>query len=699
MKMAHRTLMGALSICFISLLFLHVSPPRPDEGMWTFDNPPLKLLKEKYGFEPTQQWLDHIRLASVRFNDGGSGSFVSAEGLALTNHHVARGQLQKMSTPEKDYVKDGFYANTQSEEIKCPDLELNVLQSMENVTDRIMKAASKTKTDNEANEARKSESAKIEKESLKKTGLRSDVISLYNGGEYWLYRYKKYTDVRLAFAPEAGAAFYGGDPDNFTYPRYDLDMAIFRVYENDKPLHPEHFLQWSEKGADEGELVFVSGNPGSTQRENTIAQLEFIRDNNFPMILKALKRRIGGLKEYSKQGKEEARQAASLIFGLENSLKAIQGEYQGLLDKNIMDKKRQEENNFRAKVNANPQWQKDYGDAWDAIAVAKKRHSEIAKPMFFNGVRGSRMMQFALQIVQYVTEMNKPDGERLPGYHDAQLESFKFNLFSPAPVYPKLEEFRLVDGLHETMDELGSNDPFITSLLNGKTPEDFAKELFAGTKMADPNFRKSLTEGGEKAVKKSTDPMIAAARIIDPIIRELRKTYEREVEGIETSAGEKVGKARFAVYGKSSYPDANFTLRLGYGKVTGYEMNGTVAPSKTTFYGLYDRANSFNMQPPFDLPQRYIDRKDKIDLTTPLNFVSSLDVVGGNSGSPIVNKKGELVGLVFDGNIESLVGAYVYDEEKNRTVGVHSQAMIEALRKLYDAIPLADELQGKRPTK
>lgn len=693
------TTVRAVIICSALFLFVQAFPPGPDEGMWTFDNPPLKLLKEKYGFEPTQQWLDHIRLASVRFNDGGSGSFVSADGLTLTNHHVARGQLQKMSTPEKDYVKDGFHAKSQSEEIACPDLELNVLQSMENVTDRITKAVSKAKTDNEALEARKAESAKIEGESLTSTGLRSEVISLYSGGEYWLYRYKKYTDVRLVFAPEAGIAFYGGDPDNFTYPRYDLDMAIFRVYENGNPVHPGQYLQWSEKGAEDGELVFVSGNPGSTERRSTIAQLEFMRDHNYPMILKSLKRRIACLKEYSRRGTEETRQAASLIFGLENSLKAFEGEYGGLLDKSIMEKKRRDEKDFRAKIKANPPWQKDFGGAWDQIAAAVKKNTEILKPMVFRGLRGSRMANLALQIVQYVVEVKKPDGQRLEGYHDAQLESFKFNLFSPAPVYPQLEEFRLTDGLHETIEQLGSSDPFIVKVLKGKTPEEFARGLFTGTKMADPAFRKSLVEGGEEAVRNSADPMIVAARTVDPIVREMRKTYEKGIESIESSAGEKLGKAGFAVYGKSSYPDANFTLRLGYGTVSGYRMNGTVAPPKTTFYGLYDRANSFDMKPPFDLPQRYIERKNRLDLKTPLDFVASLDIIGGNSGSPVVNRKGELVGLIFDGNIESLVGNYVYDIEKNRAVAVHSQAMIEALRALYDAGPLADELQGKGPAR
>jgi hypothetical protein len=685
---------SVLIIC-ISTLFFHASPPRPDEGMWTFDNPPIKLLKEKYGFEPTKEWLEHVRLSSVRFNDGGSGSFVSANGLALTNHHVARGQLQKMSTPEKDYVKDGFYAKTQEEEIKCPDLELNVLESMENVTDRIMKVVKKAKNDKEALELRKAEIAKIEKESLKKTGLRSDVISLYNGGEYWLYRYKKYTDVRLVFAPEAGIAFYGGDPDNFTYPRYDLDMAIFRVYENDKPIHPKHYLKWSEKGADDGELVFVSGNPGSTERQSTVAQLEFLRDYQYPLVLKTLKRRIAKLKEYSLRGKEETRQAASLIFGMENSVKADQGEYQGLLDKNVLDKKRKEENDFRGLIASKPEWQKEYGDAWDAIAQAKKKHAELLKPMFYRGLRGSRMAQLALMLVQYVAEIKKPDGERLDGFHDAQLESFKFNLFSPAPVYPQLEEFRLTDGLKETIEELGADDPFIKTILNDKSPEEFSKWVIGTTKMSDPEYRKKLVEGGQPMIDTCTDPLIITAKKVDPFVREIRKQFEDEVQSIESAAGEKIGKARFAVYGKSTYPDANFTLRLTYGQVKGYPMNGTIAPPKTTFYGLYDRYFSFNMQPPFDLPTRYLEKKDKIDLSTPLNFVATLDVVGGNSGSPVINKNGELVGLVFDGNIESLVGTYVYNEENNRTVSVHSQAMIEAIRKLYDAASLADELQGK----
>lgn len=673
--------------------FVLLGATLPDEGMWTFDNPPLKLLKERYGFEPTQEWLDHVRLASVRFNDGGSGSFVSPNGLVLTNHHVARGQLQKMSSPQKDYVKDGFYAKTAAEEMKCADLELNVLMSMEDVTKRVQSVVKTGMTDKAALEARKAEIAKIEKESLDATGLRSDVIALYQGGEYWLYRYKKYTDVRLVFAPEQQAAFYGGDPDNFTFPRHDIDMAIFRVYENDQPVESKNYLKWNAKGAADGELVFVSGHPGSTNRLHTVAMLEMQRDYSYPYRLQSYKRRLEILRRYSALGPEQARQAQGQIFGYENSLKAVTGEYNGLLDKNIFAKKQKEESDFRALVASKPEWKKEYGGAWDAIASAEKKYLTMLKPLRYRSLRGSSMASMALTITQFVTEVKKPDGERLEGFHDSQLESLKFRLFSPAPVYPQLEEMLLTDGLQESLDELGPNDPFIKTVLNGRAPAEVAKELISNTKMGDRNFRKSLVEGGEAAVAASIDPMVVLARKVDPMAREQRKWVEDNVQSIETAAGEKIGKARFAVYGKSAYPDATFTLRLSYGAVKGYAMNGTKAPSKTTLYGLYDRYYSFDMQAPFNVPPRFVERKDKLDLTTPVNFVTTNDIIGGNSGSPVINKNAELVGLVFDGNIESLVGRFVYNEENNRCVAVHTAVMIEALRKLYDAGPLADELE------
>jgi hypothetical protein len=690
--MRQRRVWILLSLAVWALLGISVS--LADEGMWTFDNPPLKLLKQRYGFEPTREWLDHLRLSSARFNDGGSGSFVSPHGLVLTNHHVAFGQLQKVSSAAKDYVKNGFYARTQAEELKCPDLEVNVLVGMEDVTARVRSAVKPGMTDEAALKARKAQIASIEKESLERTGLRSDVISLYQGGEYWLYRYKKYTDMRLVFAPEQQIAFFGGDPDNFTYPRYDIDFALFRVYENGKPVENHDYLKWNAKGAGDGELVFVSGNPGSTLRLQTMTQIETERDDNLPLVLKTLNQLLDAANQYAAQGPEQARQAANTIFGISNSLKAYEGRAQGLADKNLIDKMQKDETSFRGLVASNPAWQQAYGGAWDAIAQAEMKHRQTLKTYRFYLLRGSHLSAIALNIVQYVAELEKPDGERLEGYHDSELESLRFRLFSPAPIYPGFETAMLGGALQLSLEELGDSDPFIKAVLGGHTPAEAAKEAIEGTKLADPAFRKSLVEGGEAAVQASSDPMIVLARAIDPFDRQRIKAFEDYVESVETPAGEKIGQARFAVYGKSLYPDATFTLRLGYGAVKGYPMNGTQAPPMTTFYGLYDRAYSFGLEFPYNLPARYLERRTRLNLAGPLNFVNTCDIIGGNSGSPVVNRQGELVGLIFDGNIESLIGDFVYYGVNNRAVAVHSGAIIQVLREMYDAAPLADELEG-----
>lgn len=665
-----------------------------DEGMWTFDNPPIKQLQQKYNFTPTQQWLDHLRLSSVRLNDGGSGSFVSPHGLLLTNHHVALGQLQKNSSAEHDYVRDGFYAATPEEEMKSPDLEVDVLVSTENVTDRVNAAVKGAKTPEEEFSKRKAVIADIERESTDKTGLRSDVVTLYSGGEYWLYRYKKYTDVRLVFAVEQQTAFYGGDPDNFTYPRYDLDMALFRVYENGKPIDSKDYLQWNPKGAGDGELVFVSGNPGGTERLVTYSYLVNLRDNVLANIIELLKSRIAVLKDYAARGPEQSRQATTQIFGLENSRKVFEGRRDGLQDKNLMEKKRKEDEDFRGKVDANADWKKEYGTAWTMEEEALQKERPRIKEQFFRST-DSQLSALAVQIVTYVAEIKKPDGERLAGFHDSQLDSLKHRLFSPAPIYPEMEIARMSGALELDLKELGPDDPFLKGVLDGKSPKDAANYLVSGTKVADPAFRKSLIEGGQAAIDASSDPMIAMARRIDPIRREQIKWFEDNVQSVEQRAGELLGKARFAVYGKNTYPDATFTLRLSYGQVLGYPMNGTVAPYKTTFYGLYDRAASFDYKVPFDLPKRYLDGKDKLDLSTPFNFVTTNDIIGGNSGSPVVNRNGDIVGLIFDGNIESLVGDFVYDSYQNRAVAVHTGGMTEALKKLYGAQKLVDELLGQ----
>ncbi|MGD0783841.1 MAG: S46 family peptidase, partial [Candidatus Aminicenantales bacterium] len=434
---------------------------------------------------PTEPWLDHVRLSCVRLNDGGSGSFVSPHGLLLTNHHVARGQLQKNSTAERDYVQDGFYAATPEREMKSPDLEVNVLVALENVTDRVLAALKTAKTAEEEFAARKAVIADIERKSQQKTGLRSDVVTLYQGGEYWLYRYKKYTDVRLVFAPEQQIAFFGGDPDNFTYPRYDLDMALFRVYEDGKPVESKDYLKWNSKGAADNELVFVAGHPGSSSRLDTGAQLETERDVSEPNIIKLLKIRIAVLTRYSALGAEQARQAGSLIFRLENSRKAFEGRYKGLLDKAVMAKKQKEEAEFKALVTGNPQWNAAYAGAWDAIAAAEKKLASRTKERLFHAL-DSELGAIAMNIVQYVAEINKPDGQRLASYHDAQLDSLKFRMFSPAPIYPGMEIARITGALELSLAEVGPNDPFLKIVLGGRTPKEAATALVNGTRLADP---------------------------------------------------------------------------------------------------------------------------------------------------------------------------------------------------------------------
>jgi len=685
------------SIVLLAAAFFIAATPviHAEEGMWTFDNPPLKLLKAKYNFTPTQAWLDHLRLSSVRLNDGGSGSFVSPDGLLLTNHHVARGQLQKNSTAEHDYLLNGFYATTPDQEMKSADLEVNVLVAMQDVTARVQGAAKGIADDAKALKARDAEKASIEKESKDKTGLRSDVVTFYQGGEYWLYQYKAYTDVRLVFAPEQQAAFFGGDPDNFTYPRYDLDMAIFRVYDNGKPLHCDNYLKWSAKGSAPGELTFISGHPGTTEREDTVSQLLVQRDVFGPAAVDYLSRRIATAQAFAAQGPEQARLVGSTIFGLQNSLKVYIGRADALADKAILSKKQAEEADFRQKVAANPEWQKAYGDAWDTIAAAEEKVKPEIKVQLFRRT-DSRLFSIALQIVQYVAEVKKPDGERLAQFHDAALDSLKFQMKSPAAIPVSTEKLYMAAALKLCQEKLGKDDKYVQALVQGGDVDQTVNALIDGTKLADPAIRLALMDGGEAAVAASTDPMIVAARRIDPIVRETNLRIRDTISSVITPAGEKLGKARFLVYGKDTYPDATFTLRLSYGTVDGYPYNGTIAPPFTTFYGLYDRAASFSNKAPFDLTPRQAAARDKVDLTTPLDFVTTGDIIGGNSGSPVVNRDGELVGLIFDGNIESLAGDFVYDGAKNRAVAVHSSGMIEGLRKFYAADALADELQGKK---
>ncbi len=669
---------------------------RGEEGMWTFDNLPIRLLKERYQFTPTQAWIDHLRLASVRFNDGGSGAFVSKNGLVLTNHHVALGQLQKMSTPKKDYVKEGFFAKGLKGEIACPDLEINVLVAMENVTEQVLGAVNSKSSDKEQNEQRKAQISRITKASTEQTGLRSDVVELYQGGEYWLYRYKKYTDMRLVMAPELQAAFYGGDPDNFTYPRYALDFAFFRVYEKGKPVSVEHFLKWSADGAAEGELVFVTGHPGHTDRLNTVAQLEYARDFGLALYLKLAAKKRADYYAYSSLGVEQARRSKDRIFGVENAIKAVTGEYEGLLEPALLKSLKGAEDALRKSVAESPDdATRGAKGSWDKIAAAVAQAGGRRLQMTYRRFDATKVAGLANSIVRYVAEVAKPNDKRYEEYRDSSLESLKFRLFSPAPMYPDMEEFLLARTLEDAVKELGESDEFVAAALGGRKPEEVARDLIAGTKLFDPAQRRKLIEGGEKAVASSQDALIVWARKLDAVYRAQRKWYEDEIESVTVAEGNRIAKARFAVYGKSTYPDATFTLRLSYGKVAGYELGTTLVAPFTTFYGLYDRAIGHAEKPPFDLAPRVKAAKRKLDLGAKLNFVTTNDIIGGNSGSPIVNAKGEYVGLVFDGNIQSLVGRYAYDDARNRTVAVHSSGIIEAMRSVYGLGALADEVAGE----
>lgn len=666
-----------------------------DEGMWTFNNVPKAEIKKKYGFEVTDAWLKKVQLASVRFNSGGSGSFVSADGLVLTNHHIASDVLAKISTAEMDYNKEGFYAHTREQEVKAPDLELNQLISIDDVTERVTSAVKPGASPAEANDARRAAIANIEKESTEKTGLRSDVVTLYQGGQYNLYRYKKYTDVRLVFAPEFAIAFFGGDPDNFTFPRYDLDMALFRVYENNKPLKVDNYLKWSKEGARDGELVFVSGHPGSTARLNTVAHLEYLRDNGLPFVVKLLNREHDTLAKYRSLGEEQARRAQEDFFGIENSLKALRGELEGLQDKTLIAKKVKAEEALRRTVAADPKKQKEYGDAWDNIARGRaglksyyRQFSLIGNGAGFN----SDLFGVAQTIVRLAAESAKPNPERLPEYTDARRASLELRLYSPAPIYEDLEKVKLADSLAMMRDELGADDPIVKIALGGKSPEARAAELIDGTKVKDVAYRKQLAAGGVKAIEESTDPMIVLARAVDGEARALRKRYETEVQANERANYAKVSRALFDIEGTRLYPDATFTLRLSYGAVKGYLENGKQVPPFTTYAGLYKRSTEHGNKFPFELPQRWVEKKSALNLNTPLNFVSTNDIIGGNSGSPVINRNAELVGLIFDGNIQSLVGNFVFDETQNRAVSVDTRAMMEALRKVYGATEAADEL-------
>ncbi|HET6575762.1 MAG TPA: S46 family peptidase, partial [Fimbriiglobus sp.] len=680
---------------------LTAPPTFADEGMWLFNAPPLSILKERYGFTPDQRWLDHVRLSSVRFNSGGSGSFVSPDGLVLTNHHVGADDLQKLSTPEKNYLRDGFHARTRDQELKCKGLELNVLQSIKIVTDEVNAAVKPDMKPAEAFQARQAKIAEIEKANADPAkNIRADVVTLYAGGQYHLYVFKKYTDIRIVFAPEKAIAFFGGDPDNFEYPRYDLDICFMRVYEDDKPIQSKHYLKWSPNGSRADELIFVSGHPGRTNRQNTMAELKYLRDTGFPALMARLYRLEVLIGAWVERSAANQQRGEDELFGIQNSRKARKGGLAGLLDPSVMGRKAAEQKRLRDFIaKADAPWKAEAAKAFEVIAEAEKVRAKLATDvtMYENGAGfNSHLFGIARTLVRAAEEKTKPAGERLREFADARLPSLEFQLFADEPIYDDFETLKLGDSLTALATTYGADNELVKKVLAGKSPRERAYELVSGTKIKDVDFRKKLYEGGQAAIDAANDPMIALVKLVDPKARAVRKEYETKVEEPKRQAYAALAKARYALDGTNTYPDATFTLRLAFGTVKGYQEQGQTVPPYTTFAGLYERSKEQGNRYPFELPPRWEQKRSSLDLSTPLNFVSTADIIGGNSGSPVINKNAEVVGLIFDGNIQSLVLDFIYTQEQARAVSVDSRAIVEGLRKVYDAGALADELQGKK---
>lgn len=664
-----------------------------DEGMWTLDNLPLEMIKTKYKFTPKKSFLNNIQLSAVRFNDGGSGAFVSQEGLVLTNHHVAMGQLQKISKKTNDYVKNGFLALNKSQELKCPDLELNILIGMENVTE-IVKSFTETSKNPEEMEAKRKEiTSKIENDSYSKTGLRSDVVELYNGGEFWLYKYKRYTDIRLVHSPELQAASFGGDTDNFQYPRYALDYAFFRVYEDNKPIQSKNYLRWNPDGPDQGEILFVAGHPGSTDRQKTVSELIFLRDHSFPEYLKILGEKISAMREYAARGKEEKRRAMGSILGMENAIKAIHGEFDSLKDPGVIDKIRERESELKKLVSQDKILQEKYGDIWDNISAVQGKMVEKKKEMYYQKFSG-HLPSLALSFIEYYLELKKPNEERYEEYRDSSLESMRLRMLTSAPVYKDKDIVTFTKSLELSQRELGLENEYIQLALGKRNARELSENLISKTSLDSLEFRKSLLKDPEQ-IMNSNDPLLNWVRNLEPLIRKNRRWVEKEVENILTTEGGRLAELRFKIFGRTTYPDATFTLRVSVGTVKPYQIDGWSVPAYTTFHGLYERALGFGEKNDYSISEQITKNKEKINSSSKINFCSTHDITGGNSGSPVINKKGEIVGLIFDGNAYSHSLSYTYSDEKARAISVHIGGIEELLAKVYKANHLIKELKTK----
>ncbi len=687
-----------LPVLIAILLSTHLAfSPRAhaDEGMWTFDKFPSKTVGEKYGFAPSQAWLDHVRASSLRIAGGCSASLISPHGLVMTNHHCVLDCVKALSTAQLDLSEGGFLARTAAEERPCPAFEIDELAEIRDVSDSVQ-AALADKTGDAANAALRAERAKLQQSCGSDPSTRCDLVSLYHGGVYNLYRYKRYTDVRLVFAPEFAVAQFGGDPDNFNFPRFDFDIGLLRIYEGGKPLATANYLHWSANGSKDGQLVFVSGNPGGTSREFTISQVEFERDIALPALMPGLAEYRGLLEQFMTTGAEQAREANEPEFFVANYFKAELGIQQALMDRHFFGLLSERERRLREAVAANPKLAAG-ASAWDDMAHVQvergkllAQHSELDDNFFFD----SGMLGGALTLVRVPVERAKPNGERLPEFTDQALVTVQQELSAATPVYKDLEELKLRFAFTSVQRDLGPFDSFVRKMLGSESPEQLAHRLVTGTHLDDPKVREALFNGGAAAVSASDDPMVKFASLIDPDLRASRKEYEARVDAPEREAAQRIAKMRFAVYGTSLDPDATFTARLSYGTVKGFnDARGHWVQPFTTIEGLFARANG---APPFSLPPSWLSAKAKLNMSIPMNLSTTNDIIGGNSGSPVIDQDANIVGLIFDGNIFSLGGDYGYDPVSNRAVAVDSRALIEGLRVVYHADRIVDEIEAAR---
>lgn len=677
-----------LLLCIASPLMLHA-----DEGMWTFNNFPSRTVGQKYDFAPSQQWLNHVQLSSLRIAEGCSASFISPYGLVMTNHHCVLDCVQQLTTAEHNFVEDGFSATTPADERKCPTFELDQLTQITDVTADVQ-AAIAGKTGSAANAALNAKEAGLEKSCGTDPSKLCEVVELYEGGVYNLYHYTRYNDVRLVFAPEMSVAQFGGDPDNFNFPRFDFDIGIVRVYEKGQPISSPDYLKWSANGSTDGELVFVSGNPGGTSRQLTVAQLAFERDTELPTFIPAVSEYRGLLSRFVTESPERAREGNEELFFDENTYKVVFGREQALLDPEFFETKVRDEQQLRRAVDADPKLAPDKS-AWDDIARIEKTDANLFDANFATGLfRFSDLLRYAVTLVRAANQRALPNGERLPQYTDQALVRIQHDVAAPVPVYKDVEEMQIRWILSEARRQLGVGDPLVVKMLGKESPEELAHRLVSGTQLDDAKVREQLYNGGKAAIDPSTDPMIVFARNIEPDLLALRKKTDAEVDAPTRAAAGRIAKARFAIYGTSVYPDATFTLRLSYGTVKGFtDARGNMVEPYTTIGGLFDRATG---APPFNLPESWLKAKPDLNLSTPMNLSTTNDIIGGNSGSPLINKDGEIVGLIFDGNIYSIGGDYGYDAVKNRAVAVDSRALLEGLSKVYHLDRIVNEITSAR---